>query len=64
MTVKIEAEGCIGCGLCTQICDSVFQMNPATEVAEVYSQPSSNEEESMVLEAVENCPVSVISTEE
>lgn len=57
MTVKI-IDGCIGCGLCAETCPHVFRMTD-NDVAEVYATPTS-EDENLVLEAKEGCPVSVI----
>ncbi len=51
-------DGCIGCGLCAQICEEVFRMNDEG-LAEVYSEVTKELEES-ANEAAESCPVEVI----
>jgi ferredoxin len=62
MKVKIDRSGCIGCGLCAGTCPEVFRIGE-DGLAEAYAQPS-EEKESAVREAEENCPVSVIKTDE
>ena len=61
MKVVIDQEGCIGCGLCAGTCPEVFQMND-DNIAEVHTQPDKVTE--TVQEAVDGCPVQVISIEE
>lgn len=61
MKVMIE-EGCIGCGLCAETCSEVFRMTEEG-LAEVFDAPNPDNE-AEVQEAAENCPVSVIITEE
>lgn len=51
-------DACIGCGLCTNICASVFMMTDEGVAAakdEIYP-----EEEDQTREAAESCPVSAI----
>lgn len=55
-------KGCIGCGLCTDICPSVFQMTKKL-YAEVYNEVS-DQDINDAKEAVQNCPVSIISLED
>lgn len=61
MKVVIDQEGCIGCGLCAGTCPEVFQMND-DNIAEVHTQPTTVTE--TVQEAVDGCPVQVISIED
>lgn len=61
MKAKIEREGCISCELCTQICPQVFRMAD-DGFAEVYADVTDQLVDS-VLEAVDSCPVSVISAD-
>jgi len=62
MRAYIDREGCISCGLCEDTCPEVFRI-AEDGFAEVYVEdiPESSEEEA--LEAMENCPVSVITVE-
>lgn len=62
MKVTIDRDGCIGCGLCEQTCPRVFRMNDDGK-AEVSAQPE-KDDENAAKEAEENCPASVIKTEE
>lgn len=62
MKVTIDRSGCIGCGLCAGTCPEVFRMDDEGK-AEVYAQPDKNSE-AAAAEAEENCPASVIKTEE
>lgn len=57
MTAHVN-ENCIGCGLCANLCSSVFMMtqeNVAAAKDEIYP-----EEEAQVQEAAESCPVAAI----
>ena len=57
MTAHVN-ENCIACGLCANLCPSVFMMteeNVAAAKDEIYP-----EEEGQVQEAAESCPVDAI----
>lgn len=54
-------KGCIGCGMCASTCEEVFEMNE-DGFAVVYGEiTESNIDEAN--EAMDNCPVSVITIE-
>ncbi|HSA07748.1 MAG TPA: ferredoxin [Candidatus Gastranaerophilales bacterium] len=59
MKVRIE-DGCIACGACESICESVFTVEDIAIVNE--ANIAGNED--AVKEAAEACPVSVIIIEE
>ena len=61
MKVVIDQSGCISCGQCEDTCPEVFKLNNEM-IAEVIKQP--NEITPKVQEAIDGCPVSVISVEE
>lgn len=61
MKVRIDREGCIGCGLCTQYCPEVFEL-AEDGLAQVREQPD-EAMETLTQEAANSCPVSVIHTE-
>ena len=62
MNVRIDESGCIGCGLCTQVCPEVFEMGDSG-VAEVIMEEVSENLEDSVQEAADGCPVEVITVE-
>ena len=57
MTAHVN-ENCIGCGLCTNLCPGVFTMTDEGVAAARDKIPS--DQEGMVREAAESCPVSAI----
>ncbi len=61
MTIVIERDGCISCGLCASACPEVYRMAD-DGLAEVYHQPDAVQEDE-AKDAAANCPVSVISAE-
>ncbi len=58
MKVKIDADLCTACELCTTSVPEVFQMGD--EVAEVAVDEVPADKEDAVKEAVEDCPVDAI----
>ena len=63
MKAKIDKSGCIGCGICTDICPEVFSIGK-NAYAKVDVDIIPEDELDAVKEAVENCPASVITMEE
>ncbi len=61
MKVDIDRDGCIGCGVCAQVCPDVFRI-AEDGLSEIVSSPDGCEEQ--VKEAASSCPVEVIHTEE
>lgn len=61
MKAFIDRSGCIGCGLCAEICPEVFRMSD-DGLAEVYTEPV-KETADKANEAAESCPVEVITIE-
>lgn len=62
MIVVIE-DGCISCGLCTEICPEEFEFGPEGTAIPINDPVPEDLEEGSV-EAAESCPVSVIVIEE
>lgn len=53
-------EGCISCGLCSDLCPEVFELQ---DVAVVKEAADFNGNESLIKESAESCPVEVIKYE-
>lgn len=62
MTAFLDRSGCIGCGLCANICPEVFRMAP-DGYATIIRGTVPKEAENSSIEARDECPVSVISIE-
>ena len=59
MKARVNQELCVGCGLCVSMNPEVFQMDEnglATAVKET-------EDEALLQESIDSCPVSAISKE-
>ena len=59
MSVKINLDDCIGCGVCSQLCPEVFKLDENEGKAMVISQDNLG----LAEEAVDSCPVSAITAE-
>jgi ferredoxin len=53
-------DGCTACGLCTEICPQVFEMQ---DLATVIKGVNYSDYEPQIKDAAENCPVEVIKYE-
>ena len=54
-------EGCISCGLCSEICPEVFELD---DVAVVRPDVDYDSYEGPIIESAEGCPVEVIKYEQ
>ena len=62
MKASIDRSGCIGCGLCTETCPSVFRMAD-DGLAEVTVETVPPADEAAAQEAADGCPVNVITVD-
>jgi ferredoxin len=60
--VVIDADECIGCESCVELCSEVFAFNEAEEIAEVILPEGGPED--CIEEAMDTCPVECIHWEE
>lgn len=62
MKASIDRDNCISCGLCETVCPEVFRMGEDGP-AEVYVDAVPPASEKAAIEAMNSCPVSVITVE-
>ena len=62
MKVKINAELCVGCGLCANNCAEVYAMKDDKAVIQANPVPEAAQE--CARQAKEDCPVDAITIEE
>ena len=55
MTIKIDKEACIGCGLCASLCEDVFEMKNGKAIVKAQKKIP------CVKEAINSCPTNAIS---
>jgi len=62
MKARVDADECIGCGLCQETCPEVFELKDDLAVVKVDPVPA--EAEASCREAADSCPVEAITIEE
>lgn len=62
MKAAVDAELCVGCGLCADVCPELFVMEE--DKAKIKVNPVPEASQDCCKKAKEDCPVSAISTEE
>lgn len=64
MKVKVNQNACIGCGACTAIAESVFELNDEGLSETKKEDIQKEEEKEQVKEAADTCPTEAIEVEE
>jgi len=59
MKIKIDADACIGCGLCVQVCADVYEMEGDKAVVKMGNVPEDKADDAK--NAADQCPVNAIS---
>lgn len=62
MKATVDQDTCTGCGLCSDTCPEVFELDGDVARAKVDAVPADAED--ACREAMEGCPVEAISIEE
>ncbi len=61
MITKVDADACIGCGLCANMYPDIYEMEGDKAVAKPEAVPTGSEEDAKKM--AEDCPVSAIVSE-
>lgn len=61
MKAKVDADLCVGCGLCVETCPAVFEMKDSLAVAKAAGVPA--DAEAACRDAADGCPVKAITIE-
>jgi len=61
MKVKVDAELCVGCGLCVNVCQDIFEMQDDKAIVKSETVPAEAEENCK--QAKDDCPVEAIIIE-
>ncbi len=59
LIIKVNDNVCIGCGVCSAMCEDVFIIDEESGLAKVVSHNTDNTE--LLKEIIDTCPVNAIS---
>lgn len=59
MKVIVDQDACVGCEMCVEVCNQIFEMDNGKAKVKVETIPKDLQE--LVGEAVDTCPVDAIS---
>ena len=62
MRAHVDPDGCIGCGVCAALAAEVFEMDDSGKAVVISDTTAENE--GLVQEAIDECPVQAIREEE
>jgi ferredoxin len=62
MKAIIDEDACTGCGLCSDTCPEVFELDG--DIAKVIADPVPEDAEESCKQAAEDCPTEAITVEE
>jgi len=60
--VVLDADECVACGTCVEICPEVFKMEEGDDAAQVIKATGGPED--LIQESIDSCPVQCISWED
>jgi ferredoxin len=60
--VVIDADECVACGTCVEVCPEVFKMDDGADYAEVIMETGGPED--LIQESIDSCPVQCITLED
>ncbi len=60
--VVIDADECVACGTCVEVCPEVFKMDDGADYAEVIMETGGPDD--LIQEAIDSCPTQCITLED
>ncbi|MDR1482634.1 MAG: ferredoxin [Synergistaceae bacterium] len=60
MSLRVNIDGCVGCGVCMEICPEIFKLDDEEGKVVVISIDRDDKTRTLVNEAIESCPMGCI----